>query len=89
MLEVVDNRENIELIMAEYKKSLQNSSEISAANFQKIEDTLVQGISKYNKDDAKKEYLQKVFDILISRKLNDVEDDDDIDNMFDSFDFLF
>jgi len=89
MLEVVDNRENVELIMAEYKRSLQNPSEISAANFQKIEETLVQGISKYDNDSEKKEYLQKVFDILISRKLNDVEDDDDIDNMFDSFDFLF
>ena len=46
-------------------------------------------MSKYNEQDDKKEYLEKIFRILVTRELNDYEDDDDINDVFNSFEFLF
>ncbi|RIB13848.1 hypothetical protein C2G38_2196743 [Gigaspora rosea] len=49
-------------------------------------------IKIYNNDDDKKEYLHKIFKILVTRELDDIEDDDDIidiNNVFDSLNFTF
>jgi len=87
--QIIDDIENIKQIMIQYQKSLANKLSITQDNINKIQDTLHKEISKYNEQDDKKEYLEKIFQILITHKLNDYKDDDDINEVFDSFNFLF
>ena len=75
--------------MIQYQKSFADKLSITQDNINKIQDTLHKGMSKYNEQDDKKEYLEKIFRILVTRELNDYEDDDDINDIFDSFKFLF
>jgi len=87
--QIIDDVENIKQIMIQYQKSLANKLSITQENVNKIQDTLHKGMSKYNEQDDKKEYLEKIFRILVTRELNDYEDDDDINDVFNSFEFLF
>ena len=87
--QIIDDVENIKQIMIQYQKSLANKLSITRDNINKIQDILHKGMSKYNEQDDKKEYLEKIFRILVTRELNDYEDDDDINDVFDSFEFLF
>ncbi|RIB06666.1 hypothetical protein C2G38_2147943 [Gigaspora rosea] len=87
--EYIDDKENIKQIIIQYQQSLKNQSEISTDNLEKMQNFLINGIKTYNIDDDKKEYLHKIFKILVTRKLDDIEDDDDINNVFDSLNFTF
>ena len=75
--------------MIQYQKLLADKLSITQDNVNKIQDTLYKGMSKYNEQDNKKKYLEKIFRILVTRELNDYEDDNDINDVFDSFEFLF
>ncbi|RIB24440.1 hypothetical protein C2G38_2168566 [Gigaspora rosea] len=87
--EYIDEEENIKQIIIQYQQSLKNQSEISTDNLEKMQNFLINGIKTYNNDDNKKEYLHKIFKILVTRELDDIEEDDDINNVFDSLNFTF
>ncbi|CAG8812935.1 794_t:CDS:1, partial [Gigaspora rosea] len=87
--EYIDDEENIKQIIIQYQQSLKNQSEISTDNLEKMQNFLINGIKTYNNDYDKKEYLHKIFKILVTRELDDIEDDDDINNVFDSLNFTF
>ncbi|CAG8770926.1 24886_t:CDS:2, partial [Gigaspora rosea] len=87
--EYIDDEENIKQIIIQYQQSLKKQSEISTDNLKKIQNFLINGIKSYNNNDNKKEYLHKIFKILVTRELDDIENDDDINNVFDSLNFTF
>ncbi|RIB09467.1 hypothetical protein C2G38_2208841 [Gigaspora rosea] len=87
--EYIDDEENIKQIIIQFQQSLKNQSEISTDNLKKMLNFLINSIKIYNNDDDKKEYLYKIFKILVTRELDDIKDNNDINNVFDSLNFTF
>ncbi|CAG8851769.1 16399_t:CDS:1, partial [Gigaspora margarita] len=86
-IEIIDDEENIKQIINQYQLSLKNQSGILIDNLKRMQNALINGIKVYNNNNDKKEYLHKIFKILVTQELDDVEDDDDINNIFDSLNF--
>ncbi|CAG8786056.1 13673_t:CDS:1, partial [Racocetra persica] len=68
--EKIDNVININQIMIQYKESLLDKFSITPENLDIIHKTLLEKMNKLSDDKVKKEYLSKVFKMLVTRELN-------------------
>jgi len=89
MGEIIDPIKNIDLVMDEYKKSLLNLLSISKEDFEIIRKTLINHMIKLETGEEKTKFLDKVTKILVTRELNDTSDDNDMNDIFDSFNFIY
>jgi hypothetical protein len=80
--EILDPDKNINFIIDEYKKSLLDSSSISEDNIKKIRNVLRDHMINLDIDSEKIDFLEKITKILING-----ESDDDLNFIFDTFDF--
>ncbi|CAG8632755.1 9508_t:CDS:2, partial [Scutellospora calospora] len=88
--EQIDDIQNIQLIIGEYKESLFDKLSITQKNIDIIQNTLSEMIGYYTTENEKRNFLDLTVKILVNGNI-DVEDieDDSIRNMYKSFDFLF
>ncbi|CAG8677416.1 4071_t:CDS:1, partial [Scutellospora calospora] len=85
--EKIDNIKNIQVIIDQYKKSLNNPFDILENDINILQDTLTEYMLNYNSKDEKKKYLDKITRILLKNEIK--PEDDDIIDIFNSFDFIY
>ena len=85
--EKIDNIKNIQVIIDQYKKSLNNPFDISKKDIDILQDTLTEFMLNYDNEDDKKKYLDKITRILLKGEIK--PEDDDIIDIFNSFDFIY
>ncbi|CAG8628344.1 11023_t:CDS:2, partial [Scutellospora calospora] len=85
--EKIDNIKNVQVIIDQYKKSLSNPFDILEKDINTLQDTLTEYMLNYNSEDEKKKYLDKITRILLKGEIK--PEDDDIIDIFNSFDFIY
>src|SRR5207253_9757750 len=84
--EQIDDIQNIELIMGEYKESLFDKLSITQKNINTIQNTLLEMMRYYKTEQEKKSFLVLIVEVLVNANI-DVDDieDESIKNMYKLF----
>ncbi|CAG8588360.1 5212_t:CDS:1, partial [Scutellospora calospora] len=88
--EQLDNIQNIELIISEYKELLFNKLSITQKNIDTIQSILSEMMRYYKTKKEKRNFLELTVEVLVNGNI-DVDDIEDISikNMYKSFEFYF